>query len=74
MSLFDCLVGAGEDRLWNRDAERLRSLEVDDQLKLGRLLDGQIGGFLALENSPNVSAGLRARAAANQMAFEWIAG
>src|SRR5437868_4784088 len=31
---FDYLVGAGEDRLRDRQAERLGGLEVDDQLEL----------------------------------------
>jgi len=29
---FDHLVGAGEQRNWEREAKRLGSLEVDDQL------------------------------------------
>ena len=32
------------------EAERLRGLEVDDQLELGRLHDRQVGRLLALEN------------------------
>src|SRR6516225_7440422 len=36
---FDDLVGAGEDRWRNRQAQRLGGLEVDDQLELRRLLD-----------------------------------
>jgi hypothetical protein len=39
---FDYLVGAGEDRLRNGEAERLRRLEVDDQLELSGLLDGEV--------------------------------
>ena len=34
----------------DRQPERLRRLEVDDQLELGGLLDGQVGGLRALEN------------------------
>src|SRR6266849_6355239 len=37
------LVRADQQRLWNRQPERFSSLEVDDQLELRRLLDGQIG-------------------------------
>jgi hypothetical protein len=36
-----------EHRLWNRDAERLGGLEVDDQFKLCGLSDRKIGGFCA---------------------------
>ena len=36
---FDDLVGAVEQRLWHIEAERLGSLEVDDELKLCWLLD-----------------------------------
>src|SRR5882724_6320604 len=58
---LDNLVGTAEDRLRDRDAKRLRRLEVDDQLKLGWLLDWQISRFCALQNSPHVIAGLPAR-------------
>jgi hypothetical protein len=40
--LFDHLVGAGEQCEWDRQAERLRSLEIDCQLKLGGLLNRKI--------------------------------
>ena len=48
---FDQLVGAREDRCWHSDAERLRGLKLDDQLDFSGLLDRQVGGFLAFENS-----------------------
>jgi hypothetical protein len=41
--LVDHLVGAGEQRLWHDQAERLRRFEIDHQLELGRPLDRQIG-------------------------------
>src|SRR5512147_3017942 len=34
----------------NRQADLLRSFQVDDQLELLRLLDGQVGGLGAFEN------------------------
>jgi hypothetical protein len=42
---LDDLVGAGEDRWRNGEAERLGGVEIDDQLEVGRLLDRQIGGL-----------------------------
>ena len=41
-----------------RQTERLRGLEVDDQLELGALIDRQIGGLLALENPAGIDARL----------------
>jgi hypothetical protein len=40
------------------ETERLRSLEVDYQLVLGRRLDRQVGRPLALENAINVTSSL----------------
>jgi hypothetical protein len=39
-SSFDQLVGAGEQRRWDIEPERLGSLEVDDEVVFDRLLDG----------------------------------
>src|SRR3989442_15540208 len=49
-SSLDDLVGPDQQRLGNRQAERPGGLEVDDQLELGRLLDGEIGRLGAFEN------------------------
>src|SRR5262249_9724877 len=49
------LVGSQQKRLRDRQAERLRCLEVDDQIELGRLLDRQIGGLGPLEDPINVN-------------------
>src|SRR2546426_7412032 len=47
---LDHLVRPRQHRWRNRQAEGLGDLEVDDQLKRGRLLDGQVGGLGALED------------------------
>jgi len=56
-SLFDHLVGAGEDRRRHGEAERSRGLEVYDQLQPRRLLNWEIGGLGALEDSSSINAG-----------------
>src|SRR4051794_39203011 len=48
--LFDHLVGAGEQRRWHREPERLSGREIYDQLELGRLLDREVGGLRATQN------------------------
>src|SRR5882724_7106080 len=49
-SSLDDLVGAHANRLRDRQAERLRRLEIDYELELGGLLDEEVGGLGALEN------------------------
>jgi hypothetical protein len=49
--LFDHLVGAGDERRRHVEAERLGGLEIDDELEVGRRLNGQVGGFVALEDT-----------------------
>jgi hypothetical protein len=56
--LLDHLIGDGQRRFRNCEAERLGGLEVDDQFEFSRLLDRQIGWFLAFENAPSIDAGL----------------
>jgi len=51
---FDHLVGAGQDRLWDRKAERLRGLEIDHELELRGRLHRQVAGLFSLEDAANV--------------------
>src|ERR1700729_1051648 len=53
---FDHLAGEREKRRRNREAERLRGLEIDDEFDSGRLDDRQLLRLFALENEPGVSA------------------
>src|SRR5262249_33128815 len=55
---FDHLVGEREQRRRHCEAAGSGGLEVDDQLDFSGLLDRQVGGFLAFENSSGVNADL----------------
>jgi hypothetical protein len=48
VKLFDYLVSAGEQRWRDSEAKGLGDIEVDDQLKLCRLLGWQIGRIRTL--------------------------
>src|SRR5262249_47082234 len=48
-TLFDHLIRSQQYRLWDVEADRLRSLEVNEQLEFGRLLDWEVGWLCALE-------------------------
>src|SRR5262245_46586215 len=52
--LLDHLVDAHQQRQRQLNAERLGSLEIDNQLELGRVLHRQIGRLAALENAINI--------------------
>src|SRR6516225_527362 len=56
--LLDDLVGNRHQRRWNRHTERACRLEIDDELKLRRLHDRQIGGLFAPENAAHIDAAL----------------
>jgi len=70
---FDHFVRDREHAWGNSQAERLRRLEIDDQLKFGRLQHGKITGLFSLENPSGIDARLtigisQARAVADQTA------
>jgi len=54
VSLFDHLIGAGEHRSRNAEAERFGGLENDDEIELGRLLHWKITRLLTLKNFLNI--------------------
>src|SRR3990172_68291 len=51
---LDHPIGAQQERLRNRQPQRLRGLEVEHQLKLVGLLEWKIGGLPPLEQSVDV--------------------
>ena len=53
---FDYFIGAAEQRKRYIDPKRLRSLEIDDHLNFGGLLDRQVGRLLALEDTAGIGA------------------
>jgi hypothetical protein len=54
-SLFDHLVGTGEQRRGHIDPKRLGGLHVDHHFVLGRRLHREVGWLLALEDAINVA-------------------
>src|SRR5262245_65122250 len=55
---FDHLVGELLEMQWHVEAERLGGLEIDHQLELAGLEDGQIGRLRTLKNLPGIKDGL----------------
>jgi hypothetical protein len=47
---FNHLIRPLQQRLRDREPERLRRFQVDNQLELGWLLNGQVRGFRSLED------------------------
>src|SRR5260370_2688785 len=55
--LLDYLIRPQQQRRWDRQADSFRGLQVDDQLELGGLLDGQVAGLGTLQDAVNVPCG-----------------
>ena len=53
--LFDYLVGTQQERLGDRNAERLRGSEVDDKIEFNCLFHWKIRRFRAVQNPINVA-------------------
>jgi hypothetical protein len=53
--LFRDLGDVGEQRWRDRQAERLRGLQVDGKVELSRLLNRYVGGLRAPENAIDVT-------------------
>jgi hypothetical protein len=74
-SSLDDVIGSEQQRPRDRQAQRLGSLEVDDQLELGRLLYRKIAGSGAFEDLVDIascaSGARRARRIALQAVVRW---
>src|SRR5450830_1931627 len=60
-SLFNYLVGTGEQRGRHFEAKRFRGLEIDHQLEFGWLLDRQVFRLCALEDATDHHSDLTER-------------
>ena len=56
--LLDHLVGKRQQPIRHIQAERLRGLEIDDQLQFRGLLYRQVAGLFTLENATRVKSDL----------------
>ena len=54
---LDHLIRAKQQPLRNGEAERVRSLQIDHELEFGWLLDRQVTGIRALEDSIDIGGG-----------------
>src|SRR3954464_9366557 len=59
--LFDHLIGASYQCVWNGEAERLCGLEIDEKLDFDAPLHGQFARFFAFENTACVDTGQTVR-------------
>jgi hypothetical protein len=56
-TLFDDLIRPRQHRCRDRQTQGLGGLEVDNQVELGRLFDGEVGWLGALQNPIDVDGG-----------------
>jgi hypothetical protein len=54
---FDNLIGAGEKRFWNRNAERFGGFQIDIQVKLGGLFYRQFTRLRSFQYSIYIPRG-----------------
>jgi hypothetical protein len=47
---FDHLIGAQQERVWDRQPDRFGGCQIDDQIEFGRLLDRDIAGLRPAQN------------------------
>src|SRR6266487_2621002 len=79
-SSLDHLVRAQQQRLRDREPERLGGLEVDHELELGRLFHGKLAGLRPLENlvdeacEPEIKIGIVHRVAYQSARLDELAG
>jgi hypothetical protein len=69
--LFDHLVGAGEQRRRNREAERFGGLEIDQKLDVSRKFHRQVARFgaFSVEKCAPVGAGIHLSTCPRKRAF-----
>ncbi len=57
VALPDHSIRSHQHIRWNRQADLLRRFQVDNELELDRLLNGQVGGFPAFQNLVHIRSG-----------------
>ena len=48
---FNHLIGAGEERGWDRETERAGRIEIDDKLEFGGRLDREVTDLLSAQDA-----------------------